>query len=749
MRKHLSASLLVFLALLTLCALPSLADGYVADTPEALLSLIRPHLERCESSFEVQVTSELSRRVWDDQGGGDLLSDFMTVHGVQSWGTSRTVFGATRTVEFTNVSYYAGCRILLAWQTGDTSSLSAREAAALSAAQRFVSSLAGSALDRERAIHDYICANVVYFTDDISDNDNDCAIGGLLNGLADCDGYSDTFFLLCNMAGIPCRFVHGTTLQDKDKNSDSTHMWNAIRLDGKWVMTDVTWDDSEHGTTYLYYNIGSRRMGLNHFWDAAALDFTPEAEDDGALLTADLRFAKVESWEQIALILRARAAARASRIRVQVTADLGIKENSEQLSSLAFDSGLRSFQWDISQDAFELYDLEYPEYFRFCADESDIVSYVDSFAGWEQPPAEFTVFFDKSLGSALCGSECAGLDRVLYASKLAAPIHYTYSSGLTSVTVQNPVYQPDTPHDRAESWEEVAAVLRSRAVQRASRIRVFVPASLNIWDQSDRLSSLVYGCGVSSFQWDISRYVFELYDLEYPGYFRFCADESEIVSYVNSFADQARLPSEFTIFFDESLGSALCGKNCAGLDRVLYGTRLAAPIHYSYSSGLTSVTVLSPAYLPGDVPLATDEDSLYTVLKKALSKQPAEVQFAYGGQLDLERQNALVVRTVASLGVSSSFYSSTGGGCRMWLSGLQYYDEFRVVSTKKQALSYMKSCKKAGISTFVLFCPADVFSDLMENNAGRLFSMLDEAGFQDESISYSEEYGLIQISNAR
>lgn len=63
---------------------------------------------------------------------------------------------------------------------------------------------------------------------------------GFANGVdVVCDGYSEAFQLLMNMAGIPC--VHVCAYPE---DYDEGHQWNKVQLDGVWYNVDLTWADT-------------------------------------------------------------------------------------------------------------------------------------------------------------------------------------------------------------------------------------------------------------------------------------------------------------------------------------------------------------------------------------------------------------------------------------------------------------------------------------------------------------------------
>ena len=87
--------------------------------------------------------------------------------------------------------------------------------------------------------------------------------------MADCDGYSDAFYLVGTLAGLKIRFQHGNA-----KNTgfygfldSTTHMWNLIELNGTWRLVDLTWDDSDDGISRTWFNLGDDRASRSHIWN--------------------------------------------------------------------------------------------------------------------------------------------------------------------------------------------------------------------------------------------------------------------------------------------------------------------------------------------------------------------------------------------------------------------------------------------------------------------------------------------------
>lgn len=108
-----------------------------------------------------------------------------------------------------------------------------------------------------KRIHDYIINNTKY---DIERNDNGeskyqsfNAYGPAVEGYATCNGYADLMAVILSKLGYE-NFKIATT-SDEISYESNGHVWNAIKIDDKWLHLDLTWDDpvSLDGKDYLYH----------------------------------------------------------------------------------------------------------------------------------------------------------------------------------------------------------------------------------------------------------------------------------------------------------------------------------------------------------------------------------------------------------------------------------------------------------------------------------------------------------------
>lgn len=123
-----------------------------------------------------------------------------------------------------------------------------------------------------RKIHDYVCKNINYDYKTYSRNiqgqpidysvDNYSSYDVLFDKpdpstgarLAVCTSYTGLFLRLAKKANLEVKTVLG-----RPSNSTNTsHVWNVVKVNGQWYQIDCTWDGSTEKTTYEYYLKGRK-----------------------------------------------------------------------------------------------------------------------------------------------------------------------------------------------------------------------------------------------------------------------------------------------------------------------------------------------------------------------------------------------------------------------------------------------------------------------------------------------------------
>lgn len=167
------------------------------------------------------------------------------------------------------LSEFPGTRIVDAYFSEDTSSLSRDEIRVLEKAVEMVETAKEGAKtdwELELAIHDLLAECITYsdaaiYYDDPADQPRHLSvIGALLDGEANCQGYTDAFYTLASIAGF--------TVERQSVETDTDpHMVNLIKLDALWYVVDLTYDDSnDEAVSYHLFNAGLDMIGQEYYW---------------------------------------------------------------------------------------------------------------------------------------------------------------------------------------------------------------------------------------------------------------------------------------------------------------------------------------------------------------------------------------------------------------------------------------------------------------------------------------------------
>ena len=174
---------------------------------------------------------------------------------------------------------YPGTRVANAYLSGDTDWLSTDEMKLYKVAVGIVDKIKQDKSnrgleDRSMRIYEEIINRVTYVSGDMNHQPRFVtAIGALIDGKANCQGYTDAFYMLGRMCGLNVGRISGTA-------NGNPHMWNTVnysREKGSTYFVDVTWGDSRFqkstdGTkadSYIYFNAPVEIMQVTHKWYAS------------------------------------------------------------------------------------------------------------------------------------------------------------------------------------------------------------------------------------------------------------------------------------------------------------------------------------------------------------------------------------------------------------------------------------------------------------------------------------------------
>ena len=171
--------------------------------------------------------------------------------------------------------HYDGTNIANAYLNNDTSQLTDEEMQVYNKAIQIVSQAnqQPTPLRKELFLHDYIISNVEYYTNKNATGESRfiTAVGAMIDGKANCQGYTDTFYMLGTMAGFKMDRLYGNSTNSN--GSKGGHVWNTIDFgDNIAYSIDVTWDDGikingQEYPSYVYFNIPGKILEANHTWN--------------------------------------------------------------------------------------------------------------------------------------------------------------------------------------------------------------------------------------------------------------------------------------------------------------------------------------------------------------------------------------------------------------------------------------------------------------------------------------------------
>ena len=202
------------------------------------------------------VLSDAAVRGYTEDELCDLMFDSLCVCSDMALYTDRDWTGGLF-VEICDLRYRDGVRMLDAHESGDRRGLSGEERRCLAYAEAIARKIClqtDDPLGRELRIHDFLCEHIAY-----ANSEGEAywryltTCSGLLDGRGNCQAYSDAFYLLARLAGLDVGFAEGVC-------EGEDHIWNTIRLDGTFLMVDVTYDDLEFGeaglsdASHLFFN---------------------------------------------------------------------------------------------------------------------------------------------------------------------------------------------------------------------------------------------------------------------------------------------------------------------------------------------------------------------------------------------------------------------------------------------------------------------------------------------------------------
>lgn len=114
--------------------------------------------------------------------------------------------------------------------------------------------------ERELYVHDQITYRIKY---DMTNPNCHNAYGGLVEGRAVCDGYSEAFGYLLQRLGIQTFQVLGSGINPNNGKAEN-HSWTYVRIKGRYYHVDTTWNSQKDEVFHMYFNQSDDVMFEDH-----------------------------------------------------------------------------------------------------------------------------------------------------------------------------------------------------------------------------------------------------------------------------------------------------------------------------------------------------------------------------------------------------------------------------------------------------------------------------------------------------
>lgn len=114
--------------------------------------------------------------------------------------------------------------------------------------------------DRELYVHDWLVENCNYADDVFKISDDFLSFtsyGAMVNNKAVCEGYTRAMQMMLATVGVESFPIVGI-------GNDGLHMWNAVKVENEWYYLDPTWNDTEKGSGYDYFNLTTEQILYDH-----------------------------------------------------------------------------------------------------------------------------------------------------------------------------------------------------------------------------------------------------------------------------------------------------------------------------------------------------------------------------------------------------------------------------------------------------------------------------------------------------
>ena len=153
--------------------------------------------------------------------------------------------------------------------------------------------------EKELYIHDTLAGMIEYTEGTNAHN----AYGALVEGKAVCEGYAESFQYLLHRAGIRSFIITGSSINPSTGNPEG-HVWNLVRIGGKYYHTDLTWNDQGEELYHSYFNQTDTIIKEDHSINATAYSLPECSSAEAQYFTGKQEYLSSYTVDSVVKILQ-------------------------------------------------------------------------------------------------------------------------------------------------------------------------------------------------------------------------------------------------------------------------------------------------------------------------------------------------------------------------------------------------------------------------------------------------------------
>lgn len=233
----------------------TMAYGEIVTTPEAFLKEIGKNGAQLNKTFKIEYAgdpNDFESMVNETIDEAFYLVDTYKGRHLNAWHMRLLTYSKEEATIIINADY---------WMNEEESYI---VDGAIDAVLKAIIKPKMTELQKETAIVNFILSNTSYDHALSSYSAHDA----LIRKQAVCQGYATLFHRMATKAGLTTQMIQG-------KLKGTSHLWNLIKLEGKWYHVDTTNEDVNPG---VFFNQSDRQMQQHDFtWDASRYPSVPTA----------------------------------------------------------------------------------------------------------------------------------------------------------------------------------------------------------------------------------------------------------------------------------------------------------------------------------------------------------------------------------------------------------------------------------------------------------------------------------------